>query len=129
MPRTFMQMVGEAVAEVPGISPTEAQARIAREPRTLVVDVRDAADRPYTGMIPGAVNISYGALTYKADQEVPAEWRDSRVQDRTQPVITTCVAGPLGALGAKLLKDMGFADVAYVDGGMMAWKQAGLPTE
>ena len=129
MPRTFMQMVGEAVAEVPGISPAEAEARIKRDPRTLVVDVRDAADIPYTGMIPGAVNISYGALTYKADQEVPAEWRDSRVQDRTQPVITTCVAGPLGALGAKLLKDMGFADVAYVDGGMMAWKQAGLPTE
>ncbi len=124
-----MQMVGEAVAEVPGISPAEAQARIERDPRTLVVDVRDAADIPYTGMIPGAVNISYGALTYKADQEVPPEWRDSRVQDRSQPVITTCVVGPLGALGAKLLKDMGFTSVAYVDGGMMAWKAAGLPTE
>ena len=129
MARTFMQMVGEAMAEVPGISPAEAQTRIARDPRTLVVDVRDAADVPFTGLIPGAVNISYGALTYKADQEVPEEWRDSRVQDRSQPVITTCIAGPLGALGAKLLKDMGFAQVAFIDGGMMAWKEAGLPTE
>lgn len=129
MARTFGQMAGEAAAEVPGISPAEARARIERDPRTLVIDVRDAADIPYTGMIPGAVNISYGALTYKADQEVPPEWRDPRVQDRSQPIITTCVVGPLGALGAKLLKDMGFADVAYVDGGMMAWKAAGLPTQ
>ncbi len=129
MAKTFGQMVAEATAEVQGITPAEAQRRIERDPTTLVVDVRDAADIPFTGIIPGAANISYGALTYKADQEVPEEWRDARLQDRSRPIITTCVVGPLGALGAKLLKDMGFAQVAYIDGGMVGWRNAGLPTE
>jgi rhodanese-related sulfurtransferase len=34
-----------------------------------------------------------------------------------------------GARGAKLLGDMGFTNVSYMDGGMEAWKAAELPTE
>ena len=104
------------------------QDRREQDRKTLVIDVRDAEEIPETGMIPGAVNISYGALTYKADPEVPEEWRDARVQDPSRPAITTCGAGPLGALAAKLLKDKGFSRVAFIDGGMLAWKEAGLPT-
>jgi rhodanese-related sulfurtransferase len=37
--------------------------------------------------------------------------------------------GPNAAIGAKLLKDMGFTNVVYMDGGMEAWKAAGLPTD
>lgn len=129
MARTFYQMLAEAKAEVPGITPAEAERQREQDPRTLVVDVRDAADVKLTGLIPGAVNITYGTLTYKADQEVPEEWRDPRLQDRSRPIITTCDAGPLGALGAKLLKDMGFVRVAFIEGGVLAWQGAGLPTD
>jgi hypothetical protein len=38
-----------------------------------VIDVRDAADIAMTGTVPGAVNISLGSLTYKADNEVPED--------------------------------------------------------
>jgi rhodanese-related sulfurtransferase len=38
-------------------------------------------------------------------------------------------AGPMSAISAKTLKEMGFADVAYVEGGTQGWKDAGLPTE
>jgi len=129
MPKTFGQMVSEAMAAAPGLKPAEVQRRIKQDSNILVLDVRDAADITATAKIPGAVNISYGALTYKADREVPPEWRDQRVQDRSRPIITNCTLGPLGALGAKLLKDMGFTNVAYVEGGIQAWKEAGLPTE
>ncbi|MFQ6029736.1 MAG: rhodanese-like domain-containing protein, partial [Dehalococcoidia bacterium] len=54
---------------------------------------------------------------------------DSRLQDRSRPVITVCVLGPNGAIGAKHLNDMGFTNVAYIEGGMQAWKDAGLPTQ
>ena len=70
-----------------------------------------------------------GSLTYKADNEVPEEWRDLQLQDRSRPVITTCSHGPMGALGGKLLKDMGFRDVSYLAGGVQAWREAGFPTE
>ena len=53
-----------------------------------MIDPRDAADIPATGIISGAMNISYGALTYKADNELPPEWREPELEDRSRPVIT-----------------------------------------
>lgn len=92
-----------------------------------MIDVRDAADIAATGTIPGAVNISYGALTYQADCEVPETWRASQLADRSRPIITTCILGPLGAIGGKLLHDMGFTNVHILVGGVQAWIDAGLP--
>ena len=34
----------------------------------------------------------------------------------------------MAALGAQVLHEMGFTNVAYMDGGMRGWKAAGLPT-
>ena len=35
----------------------------------------------------------------------------------------------MAALGASKLKEMGFTNVNYIDGGMKGWKEAGLPTK
>ena len=129
MAKTFMQMAGEAMAEVFGISPAEARQRMQQDRDTLLVDVRDAADISATGIAPGGVNVSLGMLQVRADQELPEELREPRLQDRSRQMITTCLGGPLGAMGAKLLKEMGFTNVSYIEGGMQAWKDAGLPTE
>ena len=129
MAKTFMQMAEEAMAEVEGVAPQEAQQRLDQDPGALVVDVRDAADISSTGLAARGVNISLGMLPVKADQELPEEWRDSRLQDRSRQIITTCQTGQNAARGAKLLKDMGFTNASYMEGGMEAWKAAGLPTE
>lgn len=124
--KTFAQMVNEAAATVPGISPAEAYRR-QQESGALIIDVRDLADRRASGMVEGAIPISSGTLPIRADTEVPEEWRDSRLQDRSRPVITVCDLGPMSAIAAKVLKDMGFTDVAYVVGGTLAWQEAGFP--
>ena len=129
MAKTFMQMAEEAMAEVEGVAPQETQQRLDQDPGALVVDVRDAADISSTGLAARGVNISLGMLPVKADQELPEEWRDSRLQDRSRQIITTCQTGQNAARGAKLLKDMGFTNASYMEGGMEAWKAAGLPTE
>src|SRR5688572_625892 len=124
-----MQMVAEAAAAVPSVSPAEARRRLQQEPRVLLVDVRDAEAIRASGKIEEAVPISAGTLLFKADQEVPQEWRDERLQDRTRPIICQCDLGPLSAISAKNLKDMGFNDVSFIEGGIAAWKQAGFPTD
>ena len=129
MAMSFMQMTEEAMAQVEGISAKEAQQRLEQDSNTLLVDVRDAADISSTGLAAGALNISLGMLPVKADLELPEEWRDAGLQDRSRPVITTCQLGPNGAIGARLLKDMGFTNVCYMDGGMEGWKAAELPTD
>jgi rhodanese-related sulfurtransferase len=129
MAKTFMQMTAEAQASVPSVNPAEARRRTQEDPKTILIDVRDAEDMLATGVIPGAIAVSAGSLLYKADQEVPEEWRDPRLQDRSRPIITHCDLGPLGAISAKTLKDMGFVNVSYLEGGIEGWKKAGLPTE
>ena len=129
MSLSFMQIVESAVANVEGISPAEAQQRLEQDPNALLVDVRDVGDIPSTGLVSGGMNISLGMLPIKADLELPEDWREPGLQDRSRQVITTCQLGPNAAIGAKLLKDMGFTNVTYMDGGMEAWKAAGLPTD
>ncbi len=129
MAKSFMQMAEEAMAQVEGISAEEVQQRLKQDPSALLVDVRDAAEIPSTGLATGGLNISLGMLPVRADLELPEEKRDARLQDRSRQIITACQLGPNGAIGARLLKDMGFTSVGYLEGGMEAWKAAGLPTE
>ena len=128
MARTVGQMVAEATAAVPAVKAQDVQRRMQEDPNTLVIDVRDSA-QALVASIPGTINISYGDLLFAADNEVPEEWRDPRLQDRSRPIITHCVLGPLGAIAAKTLQDMGFTNVNYMEGGIEAWKSAGFPIE
>jgi rhodanese-related sulfurtransferase len=126
---SFVQMAEEAMAEVDGISAEQVQQRLKEDSNALLIDVRDAADIPSTGVPAGGANISLGMLPIRADRELPEEWLDTRLQDQSGQIITTCFAGMMSAMGAKLLKDMGFTNVRYMEGGMDAWNKAGLPTD
>jgi len=124
-----MDMVQEARSEVPAISAKETAQRREQDSNTLIVDVREPEGPAVDGGIPGALNVPLGELAIKADQELPEDMRDSRLQDRSQPIITTCAVGGQAALAAKTLQDMGFTNVAFIDGGFKEWTEAGLPTE
>ena len=79
MAKTFMQMVQEAKAEVPGVSPVEAQRRFQEDPDALLLEVRDAGSIPVDEKAPNMVNISLGTLPIRADLEVPEEHREHRL--------------------------------------------------
>jgi rhodanese-related sulfurtransferase len=122
-------MVDEAKAEVPAISPEDAQRCVEQDPNTLIVDVREPSGIAETGGIPGAKNVPLGELPLKADRELSEDLRDTDLQDRSRPIMTTCGAGGQAALAAKTLKDMGFQNVSFIEGGFKGWIAAGLPTE
>lgn len=117
----YTQILNRVFAPVPDISPLEAYRRIEDDPHALVVDVRATENARATGSIPGALSIPLGTLAARAIN-------DSRLQDRSRPVIVTCQVGYNAARGVRLLEALGFSDVSYVEDGMRAWKEAGLPT-
>jgi len=94
----------------------------------LLMDVQDAANIPTTGIVPGGIDVSLGLLPVRADLELPEEYRDTRLPAWSGQIITICVTGPNAATGAKQLKEMGFTNVSFMQGGMQAWREAGLPT-
>ena len=81
-----MQMVDEAMSEVDGVTPDDVQQKMDEDPEALIVDVRDAAEVPSTGLAVRGINISLGNLPVKADLELPEEWRDPRLQDRKRQI-------------------------------------------
>lgn len=123
MAKTFMEMVGEAQGHVSGVAASEV-------PETaLVIDVRDRGDIAATGIIPGALAISLGTLGFKGDVTMPEEMQHPELGDHDREIVVTCTMGAMAALGAKTLQELGYNNVTYMDGGTVAWKEAGLDTD
>lgn len=123
MAKTFMQMVGEAKEQVPAIAPADVSDT------ALIIDVRDRGDIAATGIIPGALTVSLGTLGFKADVTMPDEMRHAELGDLDQEIVVTCTIGAMAALGANTLKELGYTNVTYLEGGTLGWKEAGLEVD
>jgi rhodanese-related sulfurtransferase len=100
---SLKQMMDEANAAVPRITPAQARDMIAQG-NTLVVDVRDAPEVEKSGRVAGAVNVSRGMLEFRADSESP--YHDKNFA-KDKNVIVYCASGGRSALSGKVLKDFG----------------------
>lgn len=124
MDKTFEERVAEATAAVPAVSAQEANARKLNDPDTLFIDPRDTGDiRSTTGIIPGALNVPLSELAEKAEDDLPRA-----LTSRSRPIIAACQGGPMGALAAHVLKQRGYDNVAFIDGGTQGWLDAGYTT-
>jgi rhodanese-related sulfurtransferase len=123
MAKSVKDLVAEANAVVPRITPEEARQKIADG--ALVVDVRDAVEVERSGKVEGAVHIPRGMVEFRADPET-AYFDDSFAKDR--PVILYCAGGGRAALSGQALKEMGYGEV-YNLGGFSDWADSGGPVE
>lgn len=124
-PKTAAQMVAEAKQRVTNLSVEQVAAELERGD-ALLVDLRDPAERAEHGTIPGAVHAARGMLEFYADP-TSTYHRPEFAPD--QRVILHCASGGRSALAADTLQQMGYTDVAHLDGGFRAWKEAGQPVE
>ena len=129
MKKTFNDFVEESRQELEIIDSKTLDILIKEEKDLVILDVNDKEEVEQRGRVKGAVNVSLGTLFYKADENVPENFKDSRIQDRNKKVVVTCSLGLCAAIGGKLLKDMGFKDVALLDGGVTKWKEDGYELE
>ncbi len=56
-------------------------------------------------------------------------WVDDLAPSHSDRVTVTCLDGAHSTLAAATLLEMGYSDVAVLDGGLGAWREAGLPVE
>ncbi len=92
----------------------DAQTVAERLDQVQLVDVRYPHEWQ-VGRIEGAVNIPEDHLADRLDE-----------LDRGRPVVTVCRAGTRSDDAAEWLRGQGF-EAENLDGGMLAWKWAGLP--
>jgi rhodanese-related sulfurtransferase len=106
---------------------TAAQAvDLAKDPKVLLVDIRDPRELAREGKVPGALHAPRGMLEFWVDPESPY-FKPVFGEDRT--FVFFCAGGLRSALTTKTLQDMGLAPVAHIEGGFAAWKAAGGPVE
>jgi rhodanese-related sulfurtransferase len=123
--KTAAELVAEAKQRVVNLTVADVAAEIeAGDP--LIVDIREPAERDENGSIPGAISAPRGMLEFYAD---PTSLYHRTEFDPNRRVILHCAAGGRSALAADTLQQMGYTDVAHLDGGFTAWKQAGQPVE
>ena len=105
----------EARAKVKAIAPRDVQS--SSPGAVIFVDTSQDFAR---GHVPGARWVPRGWMEL---------WIGDVVPSKTTPIVVTCADGRGSALAAVTLGELGYQNVAILDGGMAAWQTAGLPLE
>ena len=97
----------------PSLSPQELASALAAGGCQLI-DVREPVEHA-EAHVNGAKLISLGQIESRCGEINPQ-----------QPVIVMCQAGKRGQTAADKLRKLGFNDVRNLEGGLLAWKAAGM---
>lgn len=120
---TAAEMVQKAAGEVMSITP-ESAVGCWRAGAGRFLDVREPEELADHGWIDGAVHVPRGLLEFRADPASPSYRPDL---DPSTVTIVYDTAGHRAVLAARVLLDLGYEQVAFLEGGFGAWKRAGLP--
>jgi len=104
------------------LSPAQARERIeqnAGNPDFVLLDVRTPGEFR-SERIGGAVLIDYNSSGFRA--EIAG-------LDRGKTYLVYCRTGNRSAGALQVMREEGFRNVYHLDGGIVKWKEAGLPTQ
>ena len=95
-----------------------------KEGNCVLIDIRDIRELWKEGTIENSKHIPRGMLEFWLDPE-SSYYKANKIKDLKKMVLF-CALGLRSALATKSLVDMGFKNVAHVDGGFDALKKGGL---
>jgi len=113
----FLKLVNEVRPKIKEVTPDEARARLAQNPKAVLVDVREDSEWE-KGHATQAVHLGKGVLERDIEEMFP---------DPNTELIMYCGGGYRSALTADVAKRMGYRNVASLAGGYKALVQAGWP--
>jgi rhodanese-related sulfurtransferase len=120
-----MDLVAEAKENIENLSPAEVAAELEKG-GVVLVDLREQHELDAQGVIQGAIHAPRGMLEFHADPSTPYHLEELA---RGARVVLYCASGGRSALACSTLKDLGYGDVAHLEGGFKAWAGAGNPVK
>ncbi len=117
------QLVKEAQNSIETLNSKDVK-KLAENNEITLIDVRDIRELWKEGTIENSKHIPRGMLEFWLDPE-SKYYKANKIQD-VKKMVLFCALGWRSALATKSLVDMGFQNVAHVDGGFDALKKSGL---
>ena len=117
------QLVKEAQNSIETLNSKDVK-KLAENNEITLIDVRDIRELWKEGTIENSKHIPRGMLEFWLDPE-STYYKANKIQD-VKKMVLFCALGWRSALATKSLVDMGFQNVAHVDGGFDALKKSGL---
>ncbi len=121
---TISELIGDAKGCIANLTPTEVAAELQAN-HALLVDIREPQELLDNGVIPGAIHAPRGMLEFWADPTSPYHRSEFDPERRT---LLYCASGGRSALATATLQELGYQDIAHLDGGIQAWTAAGHTT-
>ena len=121
--KSSQTLVEEAKKKIETLSSEEVKQLISKKEITLI-DVRDIRELWKEGTIENSKHIPRGMLEFWLDPE-SSYYKTNKIKNMKKMVLF-CALGLRSALATKSLIDMGFKNVAHVEGGFDALKNEGL---
>ncbi len=121
--KSSQSLVEEAKKKVQTLNPNEVKQLVEKKEITLI-DVRDIRELWKEGTIENSKHIPRGMLEFWLDPE-SSYYKANKIQD-IKKMVLFCALGWRSALATKSLVEMGFKNVAHVDGGFDALKKSGF---
>ena len=121
--KSSQTLVEEAQKNIETLSSTEVKTLYDNKEITLI-DVRDIRELWKEGTIEDSKHIPRGMLEFWLDPN-STYYQSNKIKE-IKKMVLFCALGWRSALAAKSLVDMGFKNVAHVEGGFDSLKKSGL---
>ncbi|MDC3157037.1 rhodanese-like domain-containing protein [Candidatus Pelagibacter bacterium] len=116
-------LVEEAQKKIQTLNPNEVKELLEKKEITLI-DVRDIRELWKEGTIENSKHIPRGMLEFWLDPE--STYYQANKIENIKKMVLFCALGWRSALATKSLVEMGFKNVAHVNGGFDALKKSGI---
>ena len=129
MQESFRQAAAAAKETTNPISPNSVYTEMLKDPGVLLIETRDPANVPPSERAENVIFVTMETFEEQSALEPSQRTLDERFSDPNQRIITTWKLGNRAAVSAQKLQEMGFQNVSYMEGGMEAWRDSGLPNQ
>ena len=121
--KSSQSLVEDALKSIETLKSNEVK-KLAENNEITLIDVRDIREIWKEGTIESSKHIPRGMLEFWLDPK-STYYQSNKIKD-VKKMVLFCALGLRSALATKSLVDMGFTNVAHVDGGFDALKKSGL---
>jgi len=123
--RPVKDLVAEAKTQITSLSVDQARA-MTEAGEVLLIDIRDPRELARDGRIPGAFHAPRGMLEFWIDPSSPYH-KPALATEKT--LVLFCASAWRSALSVQTLQAMGLDNIAEIEGGFKAWREAGAPVQ